>query len=149
MPLKQQIYRIEDVLQGGGEISLLIDVPQELFAQEELPGGQRKHLKLITKVVDQVPAFDGDGFGILQLLVLFPGSSHLETVEQDLLPVDLILFVLLLLLLFRSHLFRGFVFRFQQLEERVGEQLLFEMLLKIHHRHVQHVHGLVEPWIDP
>ena len=36
----------------------------------------------------------------------------------------------------------------EQLQERVGQQLLLQVLLEVHHGHVEHVHGLVEPRID-
>ena len=41
------------------------------------------------------------------------------------------------------------VFGFEQFQERVGQELLLEVLLQVHHRHVQHVHGLIEPRVDP
>jgi DNA-directed RNA polymerase specialized sigma54-like protein len=37
----------------------------------------------------------------------------------------------------------------EQLQKGIGEQFLLEMLLQVHHGHVQHVHGLVQPRVDP
>ena len=105
-------------------------------------------MKLLAEVVDQVLGLDRDRLGVLQLLVLLPCAADLEAVEQDFLPVHLLLFFLLLLLLLRVLLLRRLVLGLEELEERVGEELLLEMLLEIHHGHVQHVHRLVEPRID-
>jgi hypothetical protein len=145
----QLVDRALDLLQRGGEISLLVDVAEELFGQEELAGAQRHHLELLAQVVDEVLGLDRDRLGVLQLLVLLAGAAHLEAVEEDLLPVHLLFLLLLLLFLLGVLLLRRFLLRLEQLEEGIGEQLLLEVLLEIHHGHVQHVHGLVEPGIDP
>jgi hypothetical protein len=100
-------------------------------------------------VVDQIPGLDRDWLGVLQLLVLLAGAAHLEAVEEDLLPIHLLLFLLLLLLLLGVLLLGRLLLRLEQLEEGIGQQLLLEVLLQIHHRHVEHVHRLVQARIDP
>ena len=139
----------QNLLQRRREISLLVDVSEKLLAEEELAGGEGHHLELLAEVVDEVLGLDRDRLGVFQLLVLLAGAADLEAVEEDLLPVHLLLFFLLLLLLFGVLLLGGLVLRLQQLQEGVGEQLLLEMLLEVHHGHVEHVHGLIEPRIDP
>jgi hypothetical protein len=101
-------------------------------------------------MIGQIAGLDGDRLGVLLHLELLPGAADVETVEQDLLPVHLVLLLHLLLLgLLRFLLLFGvLLLRLEQLQERVHQQLLLEMLLEIHHGHVEHVHGLVEPRID-
>ena len=85
-------------------------------------------------------------------LELLLGPAHVEAVEQDLFPVDLLLLLGLLLFLLgvRRLLGAGLLFLgLHQLQERIDQQLLFQVLLEIHHGHVQHVHRLVQAWIDP
>ena len=100
-------------------------------------------------MVDQVLGLDRDRLGVLQLLVLLAGAADLEAVEEDLLPVHLVFLLLLLLLLLGVLLLGRLLLGLQQLQEGVGQQLLLQVLLQVHHGHVQHVHGLVEPRIDP
>ena len=149
VPGHELVDRTENFLQRGREITLFIDIAQKLLGQKQLPGRQGQHLELFPQMVDQVPGFHRNRLGVLQLLVLLPGAAHLEAVEKNFLPVDFFLFLLLLLLLLGSRLLGGLVLRLEQLQEGIGQQLLLEVLLQIHHRHVQHIHGLVEPWIDP
>src|SRR5207302_434402 len=70
-------------------------------------------------------------------------------VEQDVLPIGLVVAVLLLLRLRLLRCRRLLLFRLDQLEKRVAEQLLFEVLLQVQQRHVQQIHRLVQPGIDP
>ena len=93
---------------------------------------------------------DTHGFQVLLFLELLLGPADVEPVEEDFLPIDFVFLVfrfffllgrgLLLLLLF--------LLRLQKLEEWIHQQLLLQVLLQIHHRHVEHVHGLIEPGID-
>ena len=145
----QLVHRVPDLLQRRREVPLLVDVAEEFLGQQELSRGEREHLELLPEMVDEVLGLDRDRLGVLQLLVLLAGAAHLEAVEEDLLPVHLLFLLLLLLLLLRVLLLRRLLLRLEQLQEGVGEQLLLEVLLEIHHGHVQHVHGLVEPGIDP
>ncbi len=149
MPGHELVDRTQNLIQGGREITFFVDIAQKLFGQKQLSGRQNQHLELFPEMVDQVPGFHRDGLGVLQLLVLLPGAAHLKAVEKNLLPVDFFLFLLLLFLLLGRGLLGGLVLRLEQLEEGIRQQLLLEVLLQIHHRHVQHVHGLIEPWIDP
>jgi len=85
--------------------------------------------------------------------VLLRRGASVEAVEQDLLPVNGIGFVMLILFLgldldFFSALFLFVLVEFNELEERVVEKLLLEVLLKVQQGHVEHAHVLVTPWID-
>ena len=102
---------MEDLLERRGEVTLFVDVAQEFLGQQQLAWRQDEHLQLFPQMVDQVAGLHRNRLGVLQLLVLLPGTSHLEAVEQDLLPVDLFLLLLLLLLLFGGGLFRGLPLR--------------------------------------
>ena len=145
----QLVHRAQDLLERRGEVALFVDVAEELLGQEQLARAQGQHLELLAQVVDQVAGLDRDRLGVLQLLELLPGAADLEAVEEDLLPVHLLFLLLLLLLLLRVLLLRRLLLRLEQLEEGIGEQLLLQVLLEVHHGHVQHVHRLVEPRIDP
>ena len=149
VPGHQLVDRAEDLLERRGEIAVLVDVAEELLAEQQLARGQRQHLELLAQVVDQVLGLDRDRLDVLLLFVLLAGAAHLEAVEQDLLPVDLVFLLFLLLLLLGVLLLGRLFLGLQQLEERIGQQLLLQVLLQVHHGHVQHVHGLVEPRIDP
>ena len=151
MGLKERIDRAKDFFERRAQIAVLVDVAKELLAQQLLAGGQVQELELFPEVVDQVVLFDADRFQVFLLLELLLGAADIESVEEDLLPIDFVFLVLgfLLLLGRRLLLLLLLFFRLQQLEERIDEQLLLQVLLQVHHRHVQHVHGLIEPWIDP
>ena len=73
-------------------------------------------------------------------------------VEEDALPVGLVLglrFLLgLVLLLFRSGRL-DFFLRLDELEERIAQELLFQMLLQVEQRHVEQIHRLIQARIDP
>ena len=146
------VYRADDFLHRGGEEAVVLDVAEELLAEQHLARGEVQHLQLLAQVVDQVAGLDRHGLGVLQLLVLLPGAAHVEAVEEDLLPVDLLFLggrlLFLLLVLFPVCAVLLLLLRLQQLEERIDQQLLLQVLLQVHHRHVQHVHRLVEAWID-
>ncbi len=145
----QPIHRGADLFQRRREVAFLVDVAEELFGEEQLARVEGEHLELLAQVVDEILGLDRHRLGVLQLLELLARAADLESVEEDLLPVHLLFLFLLLLLLVGILLFRGLLFRLQELEERIREQLLLEVLLEIHHRHVQHVHRLVQPRIDP
>ncbi len=143
------VHRRADLLDRGREIALLVDVAEELLGEEELAGIERQHLQLLAQVIDQILGLDRHRLGVLELLELLPGAADLEAVEEDLLPVHLLFLLLLLLLLLRVLLLRRLLLGLEQLEEGIGQQLLLQVLLQVHHGHVQHVHRLVEPRIDP
>src|SRR5215203_3847718 len=121
MPGDKEIDRSEDVLQRRGEISLFIDVPEELFGEQQLPGCEREHLELFPQVIDKVAALDRDRLSVLQLLVLLAGTADLEAVKENLLPIDFVLLVLLLLLLLGRRLLRRLIFGLQQLQKRIRQ----------------------------
>ncbi len=151
--LEQDVDGVPELLQGRDEVPLVADVAEEFLAQELLPGVELQHPELLAQVVDEVGRLDANRLEVFLLLVLLARAAGVESVEEDLLPVDLLLLLLLFLLLFllllggllALVLFLGL----QQLQEGIGEQLLLQVLLEVHHGHVQHVHGLVEPRIDP
>ena len=106
-------------------------------------------------MVDEVLALDRDRLDVFpRVAVTATGHAVLGAVlEQDVLPIRLVL--LLLLVLFRLVLLllrRGrlhFLFRLDHLEKRIAEQLLLEMLLEIEERHVEQIHRLIQARIDP
>ena len=79
MPGHELIDRAEDFLEGRGEIPFLVDVAEELLAQQQLPGSEREHVELLPEVVDQVLGLDRDRLGVLQLLVLLPACRRLRS----------------------------------------------------------------------
>ena len=145
------VDRVKNFLQRGRQTAVFLDVPQELLGQQELPGREVHERQLFAEVVDEVPYLDGDRFGVLDGLVLGPGAADIEAVEQHLLPVHLLILLLLFLFLFLvgGRRLGGELVVFHQFQERVDQQLLLEVLLQLHHRHVQHVHRLVQARIDP
>ena len=146
----EAVDRVEDLLERRGEVAVVVDVAHELLGEQLLPGTEVEHLELVLQVVGEGRGLDGDGLGVLQLLVLLTGAAHVEAVEKDLLPVDLVVLLLLFLLLLGVGLLRILVLlRLEQLEEGIGEELLLQVLLEVHHGHVEHVHGLIEPRVDP
>ena len=106
---------------------------------------------------------DRDGLVPLTLLVLFALTARLETVEQHRFPVDVIV-AGFLWLGFDSRLRLGqilrlrdfvgvrrlvvFVLGFDELEERIGEEFLLEVLLEVEQGHVQQIHRLIQARID-
>src|SRR2546428_7383667 len=82
-----------------------------------------------------------------------PGGGALIAagVEQDFLPIGLVVlfgFLLVLLGLLRQRDF-GLLLRLDQLEERITEQFLLQVLLQVEQRHVQQIHRLIQARIDP
>src|SRR6476660_4780008 len=104
-------------------------------------------------MVAEITRCDGDGLEVFALLVLLAAAAGgVEAVEQNLFPVYLAGAVVLglgLRLLLLGFLLLLFLFlRLDEIEERIVEQLLLEMLLEVEERHVQQVHRLVQAWID-
>ena len=147
------IDRADQLLEGRREIAVFGHVAEELLGEEVLARRQLQHAELLPQMIGEIAGLDGDGLGVFLHLELLAGTTHVEPVEEDLLPVHLLFLFLLLLLLFLVLggflLRRLLVLRLEQLEEWIGQQLLLQVLLEIHHGHVEHVHGLVEPRIDP
>src|SRR5262245_17580097 len=101
-------------------------------------------------MVGEIARVDGDRLVVLALFVLFAPAARVETIEEDLLPVDLVArffvgggfgFGRLLLVLF-------LLLEVNHLEERVVQKLLLEVLLEVEQGHVQQVHRLVQARID-
>ena len=87
----------------------------------------------------------------LVLLAATPGG--VKAVEQNLFPIDLassLVFGLRLGLLLGLGVLLLFLFflRLDEVEERVVEKLLFEVLLQIQQRHIQEIHRLIKARID-
>src|SRR5437868_9768392 len=86
-------------------------------------------------------------------MLLAPTASGVETVEQNLFPINfagtLVLCLGLGLLLDLGLLLLFFLFfRLYQIQEGIVEELLLEVLLQIEQRHVEQVHRLVQARID-
>ncbi len=93
-------------------------------------------------MVVQVARGDYNGLVVLALLELLPPTAGLESIEEDFLPVDLVVSLLLRLL--------GIVIRrLDQIEERIIDELLLKVLLEVEQGHIEQVHRLIEAWIDP
>src|SRR6185437_5891529 len=121
--------------------------------QELLAGREVEQPHLLAQVIRQVLGLDRHGLDVLAGFAHVPrrGALVAAVVQQDLLPVGLVVllgFLLVLLGLLRQRHFR-FVLRLEQLEERIAEQLLLEVLLQVEQRHVQQIHRLIQPRIDP
>ena len=132
-------------------------LPMNSSASSVLPRRELEERDLVAQVVVQVARVDGDRLEVLLLLVLLAAPARVEAVEQDLLPVDLVLAA------FSSSLLRlGLLAvsssaprrprprppRLHQVEERVVQELLLQVLLEVEQRHVQQIHRLIEAWID-
>src|SRR5438552_16645548 len=105
-------------------------------------------------MIAQVPGGDGDRLEVFALLVFFaatPGS--VEAIEQDLFPVYLsrpLVFGLCLRLFLGLSLLLLFLFflRLDEIQERIVEELLLQVLLQVQQRHVEKIHRLIKAWID-
>ncbi len=101
---------------------------------------------MIAQVVVEVPGGYSGGFVVLPLLVLLAPTAGLVSIEQDIFPIDLVLVFGGLVFLVPLHPILG---RLDQLEERVGDQLLFQVLLQVEQGHIEEIHRLIEARIDP
>ncbi len=105
-------------------------------------------------MVAEIAGRDSDWLEVFALLVLLATAARgVETVEKDLLPVDLSspLIFCLGLWLFLDLCFLLFLFvlfGLDEVEEWIVEELLFEVLLEVQQRHVEEIHRLVQAWID-
>ena len=105
-------------------------------------------------MVGEVSAVDRHRLVVFALFVLFAATAGIEPVEENLLPVDLVVVGLLFLRcgLDFDAFFLGLLFLvflgLHHVEERVVQQLLFEMLLQVEQRHIEQIHRLVQAWID-
>jgi len=130
--LEQLVGPPDDLLRRGAQVAVLRDVADELLREELLARGQVEQPHLLPQVVRQILGLDRDGLDVL------PGFAHVArgravaaVVQEDVLPVRLIV-VLGLLLLLDAVLRLGqlrIVFGLDQLQEGVAEQLLLQVLL--------------------
>ena len=138
----------EDHVGIAAEVAVVVDVADDLFAEQPLTRRKVEHLQLIPEVVGEVAALDRDRLDVFQLLVLFLLPADVEAVEEDLLPIHFVVLLDLFLLLLGGLLGDFLFLRLLELQERVVEELGLQVLLQVEHRHVQHVHRLVEARID-
>src|SRR5205809_2927580 len=143
----------DDLLERRLQIAVFADVAEEVLGEQVLPRRQVEHLHLLAQVVVEVFGLDRHRLDILARFaqVAHAGGCRIgAVVEEDLLPIRLVVPGLLLL---RLDLLGGGCFLLflglHELEERVAEQLLLQVLLEVEQRHVLQVHGLIEPRIDP
>src|SRR4026207_171782 len=102
-------------------------------------------------MIAQVARGDGHWLEVFLLLVLLAASAGgVKAVEQDLFPIDFVAALLFLrgLTVLALGLLFFFLFFLDEIEERIVEQLLLQVLLRIEERHVQEIHRLVKAWID-
>ena len=151
--LQQLIRAFHDLLEIGLQVPVFADVAEELLDEELLARGEHEHLRLLAEIVDQVFALDRHRLDIFARVAVGAAWHAMlgAIVEEDALPVGLVLglrFLLgLVLLLFR----RGrldFFLRLDELEERIAQELLFQMLLQVEQRHVEQIHRLIQARID-
>ena len=146
MPRHQQVHRVEDLLERRGEVALLVDVAQELLGQQQLAWASGSSIWSCSRrwsIRSRDSTVTGSVYSSCSYCSRVPPTSKpLSRISSQSTSSCLLL---LLLLLFGGGLFRRLLFGLQQLEEGIGQQLLLEVLLQVHHGHVQHVHGLVQP----
>ena len=84
------VHAVENLLERTGEIAVFGDVADEFVGEELLARRQVEQRDLIDQVVGEIAAVDRDGLVVLALLVLFAATAGVETVEENLFPVDLV-----------------------------------------------------------
>jgi hypothetical protein len=112
-------------------------------------------------MVAEPPSRDGDGLVVLADLALGGRPAGIEPVEEDLFPVDGVVarrFSLRGIVLGRGIEGRQvlvgrqflvlLVVRLDEIEERIVQQLLLEVLLQVEEGHVEQIHRLVQARID-
>src|SRR5205814_1764977 len=151
--LEYLVHAVHDLLEGRAEIPVFRDVADELFGQELLAGREVEQPHLLAQVIRQILGLDRHRLDVLACFAHVPGRGALiaAVVQEDLLPVGLVVLLGLLLVLLGllSQRYFRFLLSLDELEERIAEQLLLEVLLEIEQRHVQQVHRLVQTRIDP
>src|SRR5690606_19029800 len=95
--LQPVVEALDDLGERAGQVAVVVDVADDLLAQQHLPRGEPEQHELVAEMVCEVARLDRDRLVVLLLLVLGPPPAGLEAVEEDLLPVDLLLLLLLLL----------------------------------------------------
>src|SRR6185312_7489458 len=82
-----------------GEVAVLVDVANEFVSEERLAGREIEEGDLIEQMVREIARVDRDRLVVLALLVLLAATSGVESVEENLLPVDLVVGLLFFRLL--------------------------------------------------
>jgi hypothetical protein len=138
------IRGLDDLVEGAGEEPLPVDVADDLFAEGDFPRPQLEQVELLAQVLPQIRRSRRRGHVVLPVLELAAATAGVEAVEQDLLPIDLVLVLLFLGLLLRDLLLR----HLRELEERIDQHLLLEVGLQVEQGHVQKIHRLIQARID-
>src|SRR5437868_2292781 len=142
-----------DIFNPAREIAVVVNVAYELVREQRFPRSQLEKADLVAKVVAQVARRDGDRLEVFPLLVLLAtAAGGVEAIEKDFLPIDLpcaLVFGLGLWLLDLGLLVLLFFFLcLDEIEERIVEELLFQVLLEVEQRHVEQIHRLIQARID-
>ena len=146
----RHVDRGGDLLDRAGQIAVLVDVADDLLADPHVPVPVAVVLielrqKMVPEIDRRLPDLLGHLFGALT-----GGTgavARIETVEQDLLPVDLLLLFLRLLL--GLGLVGELLFRLGHLEEGILHEFLFEVLFELEEGQVEEIHRLVQARIHP
>jgi hypothetical protein len=138
-------------LERRHEVAVVADVAEELLGHQQLPRRQAEQLELVPQVRGEVGRLHPHRLDELALLALLLPAALVEPRQEDLVPVGrLRVRGLRGLLLLRGRRRELFLFLgLEHLEEGIVQQLLLEMLLEVQQRHIQQVHRLVEPRVDP
>ena len=145
------VERRDDILNRGSEIAIIGDVADELVGKQHLAGRQLEEAHLVAQVVTQIARRDGHRLEVFALFMLLASAADgVKAVEKNFLPVDLIASLLRFGLLGVLGLRLVFLFLLflDEVEERIVQQLLLEVLLQIEERHVEEIHRLVQAGID-
>jgi hypothetical protein len=138
--LEQGVRPAADFLELRLQIAVIANAAHQLVAEEPRPIVELQEVQLPRDVVGEVGVFDRHRLEVLPLFELLSGTAHAESVEEDLLPIGLV--VLLGLLLVRLD---GLVdFRLLHLEKRVRLEFGLQVLLEVEQRHIQQIHRLVQ-----
>ena len=95
---------VSDLLERAREVAVFVDVADELVGEELLARSEVEQRDLIVEWSARSRRVDGDRLVVLALFVLFAAAAGVEAVEEDLLPVDLVVGCLLFLGLLLSAL---------------------------------------------
>ncbi len=134
---------LHHLFQAAGEGAVIVDVSDDLLPHLELPIGEREEVQLIGEEVPEIVGLAGRGLVVLLApVVLLLPTARVEPFQEDLLPVDLLLFLRLRLLQLLLDV------RFGHLQERVLRHLLLQMLLQVEQGHVEQLHRLIQARVD-
>ncbi len=138
------------LLERDGEVAVVVDVADEFLGEEALAVAEFEHLHLVAEVVAQVAALDRHRLGLLAILVPLhalppPTSNPLSRISSQSISsfsafstassLSASFGSRLRLLAFRLGL-RLVVVGLDEVEERIREQFLLQVLLEVEQRHV-------------